>query len=53
LASFALHVTSTVIDVNGKFIVGGPPAKENAQNAHSKEMRDTVGFESKDRERVK
>src|SRR2546425_4736024 len=35
LAGFALHVTSVVIDVNGKLIVGG-------ENAHSKAISETV-----------
>ena len=38
LAGFALHVTSPVIAVNRKLSCD----KENAQDAHSKEMRGTV-----------
>ena len=38
MASFAVYVTATVIEVNGKFIGGGPLAEKNA---HSKGMSST------------
>jgi hypothetical protein len=49
LAGFAVHGTSAVTDVNGKLSCD----KENAQDSHSKQMRDTGGADEKTHWEVK